>query len=52
MEMKYFGDHGPIAPLATPMVLWENLHSAVRVLDNDYFVFASLLSTQNFSINT
>jgi len=46
MEIIYFGDHGTRAPLATSMVLWQ-LHSTVLVLDNDYLVFASLLSTQN-----
>jgi len=38
--------HHPSASLATPMVLWQ-LHSIVLVLDNDYSVFASLLSRQN-----
>ena len=36
MEMVYFGGHGLSAPLATPIVLWQLLHSTVLVLDNDY----------------
>jgi len=51
VEMIYFGDHGPSAPLAAHMALWQ-LYSTVQVLDNDYWVFASLLRTQNFSIST
>jgi len=50
-ELIYFEDHGPKAPLDMPMKLWQ-LHSTMLVLDNDYRVFASLLSTQNFNIST
>jgi len=50
-ELIYFEDHGPNAPLDMPMKLWQ-LHSTMLVLDNDYRVFASLLSTQNFNIST
>jgi len=35
MEMIYFGNPGPSASMATPMVLGQ-LHSTVLVLDNDY----------------
>jgi len=42
MEMIYFGNHGPSAPLTTPMKLWQT-HTTVLVFDND-------LLAQNFSI--
>jgi len=43
--MIHFRDCSP-SPLAMAMVLWQ-LHSTVLVLDNDYYTFASWLSTQN-----
>jgi len=35
MEMIYFGDQSPSAPLITPMLLLQFLHSTVLVLEND-----------------
>ena len=52
MEMVYLGTiaQPPLGHAKGSMAV--ALHSTVVVLDNDYQAFASLLSTQNFSIST
>jgi len=53
MEMIDFVHQGSSAYVDTRMVLWQlNNTVLVLVLDNDYEVFASLPSTQNFSVST